>query len=161
MAYLLDKTGDQVKDQLTTVVGGIHVHENSTAQSIPTGTTYTKIINFGDNNSASSNITPDSANNKITITKAGKYRIEGNFNIISDPGNIEVWISLYKNGVEIDSCHIKRKISVANDVGSASFTDTILCNASDELDVRVRHDDPGSVDITFEYMNFNASRVGI
>ena len=48
----------------------IHVHDASAAQSIPTGTTYTKLTCYTDNGE-SSNCTADAANDKITITKMG------------------------------------------------------------------------------------------
>jgi len=138
----------------------IYVADNSTAQTIGTGTTYTKLT-FFDSNGESSNCTSDQANNKITFTKTGKYKVSCSLNFQNDTNNTIWRIAAFLNGVEQDKIHIKRKISVAGDVGSASMTGIIdVTTTTWDLDIRARHDKAGDVDITMEYANLNVEYLG-
>lgn len=138
----------------------IHTHDASTAQSIPTGSTYTKLTGYTDNG-LSSNCTADVANDKITITKAGIYRVDGSFNFVSGTANVTWRIAPFLNGVEQDNIHCKRKSATSTDSGSASFTGFIdVTSVPWDLDVRIRHDNGGSVNFTPEYMNINVSYLG-
>lgn len=136
---------------------GIHAHDNATTQSIANGATHVKVLNFGDND-PSRNCTPDSANNKITIGSAGVYRVGGSFSFACDTNNTNAFISLFKNGVEVESVHLTRKIGTAADVGNGNFTGLVTFADTDELDVRLRHDGAGAVVFTFSYMNLNVSK---
>jgi len=138
----------------------IYNHDTSASQSIPTGTTYTKLTNYT-NNGLSNNCTSDATNDKITITKTGKYRISGSFNFNDDTNNVVWRIATFLNGVEQNSIHVKRKISTAGDSGSASFTGFIdVVTVPIDLDVRVRHDYGGSVGLVMEYSNLNVQYIG-
>lgn len=140
--------------------GGIHAHDGSTAQTIPTGATYTKLTSFMDNN-LESNVSSDAANDKITITETGVYQVSASLNFTDDTNNTEWKCSPFLGGVEQDSIHIVRKIGTAGDVGSASMTGTIdVTSASTDLDMRCRHDAGGNVDITVEYSNLNIQYLG-
>jgi len=139
---------------------GIHVHDASTAQSIANGATYVKLTAFTDND-GSSNCTADAANDKITITKTGYYRVEGSFSFSSGTANVEWFGSLFAGGVEINSVHWTRKVGTAGDVGNAGFTGIIdITTANTDVDIRLRHDNAGSVDITVSYANLNVTYVG-
>lgn len=142
------------------IFGGIHVHDNSTPQSIPTGTTYTKITSFTDNNE-SSNVTSDATNDKITITTPGCYQLTGSFSFSSGTSNVIYWVAPFLDGVEKESIHFKRKVSVAGDVGAASLNGVInVATAPIDIDVRVRHNNVGSINFTLEYANLNVVYLG-
>src|SRR5512139_2716087 len=83
------------------IFGGIHVHDASAAQSIATGTTYTKLTCYTDNNAAQ-NVTPDAANDKITLTIAGYYQVSGSFNFADGTNNVVWRIAPFLNGTEQD-----------------------------------------------------------
>lgn len=159
MGYL-NFTTVEINEKLEGAFGGIHVHGNATSQSIPNGASYTKIINFSDND-PSSNVTPDAANNKLTILKDGKYRVEGSFSMAASVGNITSFGSVFLNGIEIESLHFSRKISTSGDIGNAGVSGIITLSENDEVDFRVRHDSGSNVNFTFSYMNLNLSRVDI
>lgn len=138
----------------------IHVHDASTAQSIPTGATYTKLTAYTDNG-LSNNCTPDATNDKITITKTGRYRIDGSFNFSAGTANTQWLIALFAGGVEMDNIHITRQISTAGDIGSASFTGFIeITTKNTDIDVRARHDNGSAVDLTVQYSNLNVHYIG-
>jgi len=138
----------------------IYVSDNTTAQSIPTGTSYTKLTAFN-TNGLSNNCTADATNDKITITKTGRYRIDGSFNFRCGTNNVIWRIATFLGGTENNNVHIQRKISTAGDVGSASFTGFItVASVPTDLDVRARHDNVGAVNLTVEYTNLNIQYIG-
>jgi hypothetical protein len=147
-------------EQLKNIFGEIYVADASTAQSIPTGATYTKITAFT-TNGQSANTTPDAANDKIIITQTGKYRVEGSFSFTSGTANVVFRGAAFLNGVEQSQVHFKRKVAVAADAGNAGFTGFIdVTTVPWDLDFRVRHDNAGSVDVTIEYANLNVEYIG-
>lgn len=137
---------------------GIHAHDNATAQSIANGATYIKIQNFGDND-PSRNCTPDATNDIITIDKAGVYRVEGSFSFACGTNSVNSFVGVFKNGVEMDSMHFTLKIGTASDVVSAGLSGLLTLAATDELDVRIRHDQGIATNFTFSYMNFSVNKV--
>lgn len=142
--------------------GEIHLDGGVTPQSIPTGTTYTKITGFIDNgySDMNGNVTPDATNSKITLGHLGIYKVSGAFSFSSGVGNINFYGTLFLDGVEQSQIHFKRKIGTSGDVGSASFTGFIQVTSQPvDIDFRIRHDSGTSVDVTFEYMNLNVNIV--
>jgi len=139
---------------------GIHVHDNSVAQTIPTGATYTKLTPWSGND-GSRNCTPDAANDKITITHTGHYLVNGSFSFDSGTANVEFRVAVFLDGDEIDPIHWVRKVGNANDIGAASLSGILdVTGAGLDMDVRVRHDNGGNVDMTIVYGNLSAVYVG-
>lgn len=142
------------------IYGGMHVHDNSTDQEIASGSTYIKVTQFADNE-PSSNVTSDAANDKITITQTGVYRVEGSFSFSTNPANINIFGAPFLGAVEQDSIHFVRKVSTANDIGNAGFTGFIdVTSVPVDLDFRVRHSSGATVDVTFNYANLNVEYIG-
>lgn len=138
---------------------GIYVADGAVSQSIPTGTTYTKITAFT-TDGLSNNCTADSANDKITITKTGRYRVSCNISF-SDGSNITWRIAGFLGGVEQPQLHLHRKMGTGGDVGAASFSGFIDVTAvSTDLDLRARHDSGTSENLTVSYSNLNVEYIG-
>ena len=138
----------------------IYASENATGQSIPNGSSYTKITQF-DQNGLSSNCTPDQLNNKITITKAGRYKVTGSFSFFCDANGDRHIGAAFLNGVEQSNLEFRRKIANGADIGSTSFSGFIeVSTTSIDLDFRVRHDDVSPITVTFEYINLNVECIG-
>lgn len=143
-----------------TAFAGMHVNDNLTAQSIPNGTTYTKIVGFKENG-LSYQCTADATNDKFTFPKTGIYLVTGSFSFYSGTNNV-VWRgACFLNNLEQNQTHFMRKTSVANDVGNAGITGLInVTTVGHDLDFRVRHDNAGAVNFTLEYMSLKVLRVG-
>jgi hypothetical protein len=137
----------------------IYVADSAVAQSIPTGTTYTKLTSF-DTNGVAVNATADQANDKITITKAGKYLVNYTSSYASGTNNVEFKTALFYDGAEQSNCHYHTKVGVASDKVTSSFTGIITAAANKDIDVRTRHDNGGSVNITVDYANLNITYLG-
>lgn len=142
------------------IFAGIHVHDGSTAQSIPTGTTYTKLTGFTDNG-ASANCTADAANDKITITLTGYYRVCFHVSATSGTNNLTWKCAAFLGGVEQNEAHAQQKIGTAGDSQNMSACAIIdVTSVPADLDLRVRHSDGSSADFTPVYMNMTAQYVG-
>lgn len=139
---------------------GIHVHDASTAQTIATGTAYAKITAFTDND-PSNDCTADAANDKITITRAGVYKVGGSASFYSDTNNVTWKATAFLDGVEQDNVHWECKIGTGADLGNASFSGFIdVTSVPVDLDLRMRHDQGGDVALTITYSNLNVSFEG-
>ena len=138
----------------------IYVDDGSTAQSIPTGTTYTKLTGFA-TNGQSSNCTTNVANDKITITKTGKYMVNYSMNGSSGSSNITFKTAAFLNGSEQEQIHSHRKYAASGDKGSESGCGIInVTTANWDLDLRTRHDSGSSVNYTPTYMSLNVYYLG-
>lgn len=142
------------------IYAGIYVADASTAQSIANGTTYTKSTAFTTNGNAA-NCTSDATNDKITITKTGKYLVNGTCSFSSGTSNV-VWKGCaFLNGIEQSNIHWARKVGSSGDVGSASFMGTIsVTSVPVDLDMRFRHDQGSATNITVQYANMTVIYLG-
>lgn len=138
----------------------IFAHDVSALQEIATGASYVKITAFT-NNGPGANATPDQANDKITLTETGHYRVEGSISFTSDTNNVEFEGGIFLNGVEQTNVHFARKVGTGADVGNAGFTGIIdVSTAPWDIDFRVKHDYGSAVDITIKYININVTYIG-
>lgn len=137
----------------------IYFADASTSQSIPTGATYTKIIAFT-NNGLYENCTPNAANDKIDITVIGRYRVDGSFSSYAGTNSITLRTSIFLDGVEQSKIHTIRKFGTATDISTGSFSGFIdVQTVPASIDVRVRHDNGSSVDLTTVYGNLNVEKI--
>jgi hypothetical protein len=145
----------KIKNIVGIAFAEIYENDASTPQSIPDGITYTKLTHFV-TNGLSQNCTPDAANDKITITKPGIYKVSCSLNFSAGAAASTWRIAIFLDGVEQNNCHIMRKIAAAGDTGSASVTGFIdVTSANLDVDVRARHDEGSSTNITIVYANLN------
>ena len=114
------------------IYGSIYVNDGSTSQTIGTGTTPVKLTGFT-TNGLSKDVTNDVANNKITITQLGVYRVSYSCSFRSATAG-SVWhLTPFLNGVAQAQAESHRKVSNANDVGNTGNSDFInvsLINAN-------------------------------
>ena len=137
----------------------IYINDNSTAKTIPTGTSWTKMDGAMTNGSSNS-CTADGANAKITTVKAGVYKITARFNGSVDTANVKVEGAIFLDGVKQDNLVCKVDFVAANKTCSSIISGLIDCPASKDIDFRVRHDDGGDVDLTIEDANISVLMVG-
>lgn len=139
--------------------GGIHVHDATASQTIPSGSAYTKASCFT-NNDPASNCSADAANDKITLTKTGYYKVVATASLSCSVNGILLKSAAFLDGVEQNNCHDERRFP-ANDVGSVKIIGIIDCTSANcDLDLRFAHDNDGSVDITVKYANLNVQWIG-
>lgn len=142
---------------LKLVYGDLYLYNNSTPQTIPVSTSYTKLSQFMAKGEEV-NCTIDAPNNQIIITNTATYRVSMSFSSSINAG-VLLETALFKNGVEVTKLHIAR--DVASNITSVGTINGLLnCNSGDILDVRVRHDkSSGTANITTKFGNFNIEKV--
>jgi hypothetical protein len=157
----LTYTTAEVQEQLTGVYAEIYVNSNATIQVVATGGGYTQVTNFSANGD-SSQCTADFANNKITLTKNGEYRLASHISFTGS-GNGNTWFgTIFADGSELSDIHFERKIGTGGDHGAAGVAGFYSCtNAPIDIDLRMRHDDVGNLNLTATYLNINAHRIGL
>lgn len=140
-------------------LASIYVNDASTAQSIPTGTTYTKLTCWT-TNGVSRNCTTDAANDKITITVPGCYRVAFGLSYYGSANNVTLKSAVFAGGVEQDNIHSSRKnVSGADIVATANNGFVEVTSVPIDIDLRFRHDNGSPVDLTVVYGNLNVTRI--
>lgn len=130
-----------------------YVNGNATAQSIPTGATFTKltfpnaIIGF------SKHIELNPTTREVIIQKKGRYYFTFNFSSLSSVNNIVLETVLLKNDVEVASIHMKRQFSGLAVISHATLPGAIDLNKGDVLRIAVKHDRASAIDLTIQYGN--------
>lgn len=162
LAILADNTAGDISEQdlrdlLVSVFGGYGgIYLTSAADAQDVDIAPVKITAF-DTNMVSSGVTSDHTDDSITIGTTGVYYVE--FTVAFSGSSGEVFtIQLYKAGVAVAGAFLKRKLTGAGDIASASFALYVSCNAADELDVRV-NSEADSKTVTIESGLFSVSRI--
>lgn len=107
---------------------------------------------------ASSNVTLSATTDDITVTVAGKYKVE--FNVSGTGGNNDEYIwQLYKEGVAVPACKFVRTMGSSAVDGAASFGCIVTASANDSFDVRATNATDGD-DFTVHYANLRVTRIG-
>jgi len=138
----------------------IYTDNNTTAQTIPTGTAFTKITQFTANG-LSKNATSDYTNNKLTITRTGIYKVNGSFSFYISRNGVCCCMQAFLNGNAVTGCHFVSYLATSNAIQTAFFTGLINATSTPwDLDVRARHDNGASVDFTVQFANLNILYLG-
>jgi hypothetical protein len=137
----------------------IYVADGNTPQSVPTGATYTKITPFT-NNGLSLNATPDHTNGKITVTKTGKYLVSFFFSSRIGTTSIDLYTAVFINGVEMNNIHSVRFTNAANIASISAAQGFVTVSAGQDVDIRCKHSDGGSVNVTVVFGNLHLQYLG-
>lgn len=141
----------------------IYLSDGVTTHAIPSGTSYTLINTFNTAqgvNGPSNDATADKANNKITLTRAGTYKIDFSINVSCGTNNVVTRVVVFAGGVEQPAIHAATKLATSGDPYNLAGNGMITVAANTDIDLRVRHDNGGSVTYTPVYMTFNAHKIG-
>ena len=139
--------------------GGIHCHDNSSPQSVATGTTYATVTALIDSQ-ISNDVLVSTSTQSITLNRAGVYRISFNISFYTDTNNIIGYFAAFQNDSELDNIHLERKIGTGADVGSSAASGFARLAAGDKMTLRVRHNYTSAVAFTITYANLNVERIG-
>lgn len=141
----------------------IYVNDGVTAQSIPTGATYTQLTVF---NSAqgvdgpANDATAAKASSKITLTRAGTYAIDVSFSATCGTNNVVLRLAAFGGGAELAAVHDGDKFTTSGDLYSMHAAGIVTVAANTDIDVRIRHDNAGSVSFTPVFMSLTARKIG-
>ena len=124
---------------------------------IPTGATYTKINQFTTAGQTNANqVTASATNDNFTVIKPGRYKVEVTSSTKSGTANVLLKTAIFVGGVKAANIQAERKLVNANDTSLISIGGIVnITTANTEVDVRVAHDNGGSVNITCVHCNLN------
>ncbi len=162
---IFKRTGDKARiAALENIAQGIYAEiylaAGSAAQTIPTGSTYTKVTAFA-TNGLSRGCTADAANDKITVTRAGKYKVTATFSSKLGTSDVLWDTAVFVGGVEASNVHMRRKFSTTGYTFSVALDGIVNVAANTDIDIRSKHDNASGINITVEYANFNIHYIGV
>jgi len=139
----------------------IYLSAGSTAQAVPTGSTYTKFTGFSAKGVENGGMNADYTNNRIVVSKAGNYRVFANFSTRLGTADVTVDTAIFVDGVEVPDTHRQRKFSTTGyifDVGLTGTAENVP--EGGVIDVRAKHDNASSVNFTCSYASLQADFKG-
>jgi len=138
----------------------IYVNDASASQTISSSATYTKVTAFA-TNGQSSNCTADAANDKITITKAGRYFVSCQLDGYIDSNNVEFDAAIFLNGNIQNNLKAKVEFQAANKEGQLTLVGIVdVTSDGQDLDVRIRQQSGSNVTMTMVNTNLNVHYLG-
>lgn len=161
----------QLTDDGTTVaLGGQAIKKKSfaciyrlpgadTTQTIPTGTTYTKITPFNANMAGSIGSTPQEALDQITVDRAGVYMVGFTRTYYVNTANTTWTVAVFVDGVVVPQSIQAIKISSTNTPIYADLDVPVICVAGSVIDFRVQHDNGSSVVISYRAATLYAQAI--
>jgi hypothetical protein len=141
--------------------GELYVTDGAGTQDLTTAGTAYKINQFTADG-ASLNTTPAHANDKITATYAGLYRVDLS---MSFSGTASKWfeIAIYTgpsgSTTEETNLMCKRALGAGGDVGAVGISGLVTLAASDDVEVYVKSQSNGD-DIVVEFANLTIQKIG-
>lgn len=138
----------------------LYASGNSTAVSIPTGATFTLLSLAGITvNDDLGGLTYSTENGNITADESGVYYVSATFS--SRLGTTDViWdTAIFLNGIELPNLHMRRRFSTSGYTFNVCLSGMVSLSADDVIDIRVKHNNAGAVEITTEYANITAFKI--
>ena len=129
------------------------------AQSIPNGATYTKITPFTANMAGNVGSTPDFANNKITIDRAGIYMVGFTRSYFVGTANTTWIVAVFVDGVVVPQSIQTIKIASTNTPIYTDLDVPVACNAGSVVDFRVQHDAGAPVSMSYQYATLSVQAI--
>ena len=147
----------------STSYAGIFVYDGVSAQTIATGTTPTLLTCFNQTtgfNGLFYDCTPVKASNKITVTRAGVYKIAYSISFSQTGTNQVFELYAFNAGVQVNATGAQTKTANSTDIKCCSGIGFATVAANTDIDLRGYHDAIGNIDMTVTHANFVIMRVG-
>ena len=136
--------------------GTVYTTGGSGSQSI--GTTFEKITQIDSNGGSFGGVTPDAANNKISVSRGGSYMVSLQCSF-SGSSNAEYTVAVYVGGSATTGLQFVRKLGTGGDVGSASCMGIVPISAGQDVEIYAKAD-AGSKDIDVSELQLSVFRLG-
>lgn len=133
--------------------------EGSTAQSIPSGATPTKITPFTANLGGNVGAVPDHANDRIVAGRAGVYLCGFTRTYAVGTANVTWHVGIAVNGAVQQQTIQSVKTASTSTPYYAATNVPIICAEGDVVDVRMWHDNGAAVNITYEHATLYVSAI--
>lgn len=158
-----NSTGDispqDLRDFLVSALGGyasMHCAAGSIAQTADI--TAAALTCWNGNGSASSGVTPDHANDRVTVSVAGDYLVTFAASLRATAGRT-VKLQLRQNGVAVAGASAEFNAQATTDIACLTATRVVTCAASDVLTVYISASADGT-NVTVSEASLSIKRVG-
>jgi len=151
---------DAIRDGID-AYGEIYTKDNADTTTLNSAAKV-QITDF-DANGQSSNMTPDHTNDRITISKDGKYLVTISVAVKNSAGaSHQIHIELYKNNgaTAFDNVHGHRNLAAGTDVGSITLSGIISVSKDDTIELWADTDSGTDKDVTFQDVTVSIIQVG-
>jgi len=139
--------------------GSIYVDNGVATQTVDNGTP-ALLTCFANDGVSSAGVTPTVADDKITVTNTGIYKVMFAASFSGD-ANITWYIALHWNGAEQSQCEIQRKLGVGGDTGACAFSGLVDVTAGGtDFEVYIEPDGAAK-DVIFDHANLSVLRIGL
>lgn len=139
----------------------IYASSPAAAQSIPSGLTYTKVTPFSANVPGNVGSTPDHANDRITVDRAGTYRVSFSRSYSVNSANDDWHVAIFVDGAKAPQSEQMIRVVSSSQSYYASMSCHIVCEAGDAIDVRVYHSNGVSVDLTYQHAVLSVEAIDV
>ena len=120
-----------------------------------------KVTAFTQNGESYNGATADAANDKITITRVGKYKVACVASTYLGTANVVLDSTIFAGGTRVAKLSASRLVTNANGRSSSCISGILdVTSVPIDIDLRVRHDNSGSVNITPVHINLNVEQIG-
>jgi len=119
--------------------GQLYIHDG-VGSNVASNGAYTKLTQWTNVGISSANVTPDVANDKITISETGIYIVSWQLSLQSS--NNVIWeITIFLGGVHQDWCEAQRFVGTGTDTGSMAAMGILdITSVPADIDLRVEPD---------------------
>ncbi len=146
---------------------GIGVDDGVTAQTVPNGTTAQVVTAFNTAkgfNDASNDCTPNKVNNRVEITRTGRYKVDWSMTVAAGTNNVQVYGGVIVNSTVVASGQAATKLGTSSDrhfMGGTAIIDVASVAGTDgHVKMGIWHGHGGSVDLTPLFAGLIAVRLG-
>ncbi len=158
---------DAVSDTLAPVVSDtesayaeIYVAANTTAVSVAASASFVVLVPPGEVSGRAHNFTINTSAGTVTSELTGLYYVSATFSSKLGTADV-VWdTAVFVNDEEAENLHMRRRFSTAGYTFNVCICGLVVLAEDDVLDVRVKHNNAGAVNITTEYANISLYRIG-
>lgn len=147
--------------------GGIGITQGVTSQAIPNGSTAIALTVFNTAqgfNDVSNDCTSDKVNNRIAITRTGRYKVDWSMSVSAGTNNIQVYGAVIRDGTVYTSGQAGTKLDTSTDVhflgGTAIIDISSVAGTDGHIRLGLWHSHGGSVDLTPKFAGLVVVRLG-
>jgi hypothetical protein len=147
--------------------GGIGITQGVTSQAILNGSTAVALTVFNTAqgfNDVSNDCTSDKVNNRIAITRTGRYKVDWSMSVSAGTNNIQVYGAVIRDGTAYSSGQAGTKLDTSTDVhflgGTAIIDISSVAGTDGHLRLGLWHSHGGSVDLTPKFAGLVVVRLG-
>ena len=145
---------------------GIGLDGGTTQQSVA-NSTVTALTAFATSpgfNESANDATSNKANNRIEITRTGRYKVDWSLSVLADSNNVQLYAGVLKGGSLAASGQASTKLTSISDVhfmgGTAILDVASVAGTDGYLQLAVWHSHGGPVNVTPVYAGMIAVRLG-